>query len=260
MSVYKKIQTIEKNVVSLKGDKSSNGDKAFKKNMYVSLEKMEKIFLEQFEKYDLFLKRQVTKSESNMQPYQETDGTTTSTKIMYFANVEMTFSLIDTTTGEEVEYKFCGSDNKNANVGHAYGGAVKYARRKFYEVVFNVETSDRDVINSEDTEDLIVEPEVQKPTFYAIDGPQNSQNKRQVYDNGAYRNLSEDEQQIKEMHLRTLKSEAKKKYKERDNEVLALLVKRCKVNSLEQLPLKVFKDLCLIKFDIEDYKKIEKAI
>lgn len=257
MSIYKKIQTIEKNVVSLKGDKSSNGDKAFKKNMYVSLEKMEKIFLEQFEKYDLFLKRQVTKSESNMQPYQETDGTTTSTKIMYFANVEMTFSLIDTTTGEEVEYKFCGSDNKNANVGHAYGGAVKYARRKFYEVVFNVETSDKDVINSENIEEVIVVPEVEKPTFYKIDGPQS---KKQVYDNGVYRELTEDEQPIKEIHLRTLKSEAKKKYKERDNEILNLLTRRCKVNSLEELPLKVFKDLCLMKFDIEDYKKIEKVI
>lgn len=257
MSIYKKIQTIEKNVVSLKGDKSSNGDKAFKKNMYVSLEKMEKIFLEQFEKYDLFLKRQVTKSESNMQPYQETDGTTTSTKIMYFANVEMTFSLIDTTTGEEVEYKFCGSDNKNANVGHAYGGAVKYTRRKFYEVVFNVETSDKDVINSENIEDVVVVPEVIKPTFYNIDGPQS---KKQVYDNGGYRELTEDEQPIKEIHLRTLKTEAKKKYKERDNEVLKLLTRRCKVNSLEELPLKVFKDLCVMKFDIEDYKKIEKAI
>lgn len=257
MSIYKKIQTIEKNVVSLKGDKSSNGDKAFKKNMYVSLEKMEKIFLEQFEKYDLFFKRQVTKSESNMQPYQETDGTTTSTKIMYFANVEMTFSLIDTTTGEEVEYKFCGSDNKNANVGHAYGGAVKYVRRKFYEVVFNVETSDKDVINSENIEDVVVVPEVIRPTFYNIDGPQS---KKQVYDNGVYRELTADEQPIKEIHLRTLKTEAKKKYKERDNEVLKLLTRRCKVNSLEELPLKVFKDLCVMKFDIEDYKKIEKAI
>lgn len=257
MSIYKKIQTIEKNVVSLKGDKASNGDKAFKKNMYISLEKMEKTFLEQFEKHDLFLKRQVTKSESSMQPYQETDGTTTSTKIMYFANVEMTFSLIDTSTGEEVEYKFYGSDNKNANVGHAYGGAVKYARRKFYEVVFNVETSDKDVINSENIEDVIVIPEVKKPTFYNIDGPQN---KKQVYDNGVYRELTEDEQPIKEIHLRTLKTEAKKKYKERDNEVLKLLTRRCKVNSLEELPLKVFKDLCVMKFDIEDYKKIEKAI
>ncbi|MGL5622789.1 hypothetical protein, partial [Cetobacterium sp.] len=84
--------------------------------------------------------------------------------------------------------------------------------------------------------------------------------KKQVYDNGVYRELTADEQPIKEIHLRTLKTEAKKKYKERDNEVLKLLTRRCKVNSLEELPLKVFKDLCVIKFDIEDYKKIEKAI
>lgn len=257
MSIYKKIQTIEKNVVSLKGDKASNGDKAIKKNWYVTLEKMERTLTEQFEKYNLFFKREVTKSTSNMQPYQEINDKTTSTKIMYFSDVEMTFTFIDTTTGEELEYKFCGSDNKNTNAGQAYGGAVRYARRNFYKVVFNIETSDKDVINSENIEDVTVVPEVKKPTFYNIDGPQN---KKQVYDNGVYRELTEDEQPIKEIHLRTLKSEANKKYKERDNEVLKLLTRRCKVNSLEELPLKVFKDLCVMKFDIEDYKKIEKAI
>lgn len=257
MSIYKKLQTIEKSVIALKGDKASNGDKATKKNWYVTLEKMERTLTEQFEKHNLFFKREATKSTSSMQPYQDINGTTTSTKIMYFADVEMTFTFIDTSTGEELEYKFCGSDNKNTNAGHAYGGAVKYARRKFYEVVFNIETSDKDIINSENIEDMTITPEVQKPTFYAIDGLPKG---KQVYDNGTYRDLTEDEQPMKEAYLRTLKSEVNKIYKNRAEEIFKLLISKCRVSALEEIPLKVYKELCMSKFDIEHYKKIERVI
>lgn len=98
--------------------------------------------------------------------------------------------------------------------------------------------------------------ETEKLTFHKIDGTSTN---RQVYENGDYRDLTEDEKPLKEMHIRTLKAEADKRYKERASDVLKLLTSRCKVNSLEQLPLKVFKDLCIIKFDIESYKKIERV-
>lgn len=98
--------------------------------------------------------------------------------------------------------------------------------------------------------------ETEKLTFHKIDG---SSTNKQVYDNGAYRNLTEDEKPLKEIHIMTLKTEVNKRYKEKADSMFKLLISRCKVNSLEQLPLKVFKDLCMIKFDVENYKKIERV-
>lgn len=258
MSLLKKIKKIENTVISLVGDKSSNGDKAFKKNPYISLEKIEDTFLELFDKNDLYLKREVIKAESNMQAYTENDGKSISTKIMYFANVDLLFSIFDMTSGESIEFKFSGTSNSNTNAGHAYGAAIKYARRKFFEVVFSVKTSDKDLIENNQTnnKNTTNEHNIEKLTFHKIDGPQN----KQVYENGEYRNLTEDEKPIKEIHLKTLKSEVNKIYKEKAEEMLRLLIIRCRVTSLNQLPLKVYKELCMIKFDIENYKKIEKAI
>ena len=149
------------------------------------------------------------------------------------------------------------SDNKNTNAGHAYGGAVKYARRKFYEVVFNIETSDKDIINSETIEDAPITPEVQKPPFYAIDGLPKG---KLVYDNGTYRDLTEDEQPMKEAYLWTLKSEVNKIYKNRAEEIFKLLMSKCRVRAFEAIPLKVYKEFCMSKVDIEHYTKIERVI
>lgn len=258
MCLLKKIKKIENTVISLVGDKSSNGDKAFKKNPYISLEKIEDTFLELFDKNDLYLKREVIKTESNMQTYTENDGKSLLTKIMYFANVDLLFSIIDMTSGESIEYKFSGTSNSNTNAGHAYGSAIKYARRKFFEVVFSVKTSDKDLIENNQTnnKNTTNEHNIEKLTFHKIDGPQN----KQVYENGEYRNLTEDEKPIKEIHLRTLKSEINKLYKDKAETMFTLLTNKCRISHLHELPLKTYKELCMIKFDIENYKKIEKAI
>lgn len=99
---------------------------------------------------------------------------------------------------------------------------------------------------------------VEKMEFHKIDNPKQAE--RQVYDNGAYRSLTEDERPMNKGFLRTLMKEINSNYENRTTEIYSKLLSRCKVNTLDQLPLKVFKDLVLINFDVESYVKVNRAM
>ena len=60
--------------------------------------------------------------------------------------------------------------------------------------------------------------------------------------------------------LRTLMNQVNKKYGDKASEIFKSLLIKQKVDKLEQLPLKVFKELSDIHFDVENYKKIEKVM
>ncbi|MGL4934964.1 MAG: Rad52/Rad22 family DNA repair protein [Cetobacterium sp.] len=109
--------------------------------------------------------------------------------------------------------------------------------------------------NKSNLESIDKAPKVEKMEFHKIDGTD-----RQVYDNGAYRSLSDDEKPMNKGYLRTLIKESEKRYGENVNQIYKKLLSHSKVNSLDDLTLKVFKDLCQHKFDIEDYVKINRAI
>lgn len=132
------------------------------------------------------------------------------------------------------------------------GYEVAETKDKKYKIYWKPKNSQNDKSTM-----LVVEntTETEKLTFHKIDGPQN----KQVYENGEYRNLTEDEKPIKEIHLRTLKSEINKLYKDKAETMFTLLTNKCRVSHLHELPLKVYKELCMIKFDIENYKKIERV-
>lgn len=99
---------------------------------------------------------------------------------------------------------------------------------------------------------------VEKMEFHKIDGTK--QHERQVYDNGTYRSLTEDERPMNKGFLRTLMKEINNNYENRTTEIYSKLLSHCKVNTLDELPLKVFKDLALIGFDVESYTKVNRAM
>lgn len=99
---------------------------------------------------------------------------------------------------------------------------------------------------------------VEKMEFHKIDGTK--QPERQVYDNGTYRSLTEDERPMNKGFLRTLMKEINNNYENRTTQIYSKLLSHCKVNTLDDLPLKVFKDLALIKFDVESYTKVNRAM
>ena len=103
------------------------------------------------------------------------------------------------------------------------------------------------------------EEPVEQLNFHKIDGPVKS-GIRQVYENGVYRNLTPDELPMNPGFLRTLMNEINKKYGDKASDMFSSLLVKQKVDKLEQLPLKVFRELTTIHFDIELYTKVSKAI
>ena len=102
------------------------------------------------------------------------------------------------------------------------------------------------------------EEPVEPLIFHKLDSAK--QKPKQVYDNGIYRDLTEDELPMNPGFLRTLKKEIINRYSDKSDEMFRTLLIRHRVDRLEQLPLQTFKDLIKINFDVANYKKIEKVI
>ena len=228
MNIYEKIEAIEKSIISLAGDKTTDG-KPNGKN-YISLEKMEKKLSPLFQKYKLFLKKEVTKSNSSCSTYeQKTEKYGTQTKVMYFVDVEATFTFIDISSGESLDFKFCGSDNKNTNAGQCYSSAVSYARRNFYKTIFNIEIGTKDNIleELEDKKDIVSET------------------------------VDEDSKQMSKVYCKTLVNALKDKYGEQGYILQINKIKaKHKLEKLEKLLLADFKQIVKTNFDIDEYIKV----
>ena len=246
MNIYEKIEAIEKSIISLSGDKATNG------KSYISLEKMEKNLSPLFQKHKLFLKKEVTKSSSSCSTYtQEGSQNTTQTKIMYFVDVEATFTFIDTSSGESLDFKFCGSDNKNTNADQCYSSAVSYVRRNFYKTIFNLEIGARDnIAEKAEQKDGIGTSEV--PTKEINETPG-----KKYFVNGEHRELTEDEKPLSKTYYKTLVETLKKKYGEGGfiQQINRIKAKH-KISKLTNLTLGSYKDIVRINFDIEQYTKV----
>lgn len=108
------------------------------------------------------------------------------------------------------------------------------------------------------TPPITKEEPIEKLTFHKIDGAKNET--KQVYENGVFRDLSEDELPMNPGFLRTLMKEINKRYENEASNMFKLLLIKHKADKLEQLPLRAFKSLCQIHFDVKEYTKIERVV
>lgn len=237
MNIYEKLEAIEKSIISLAGDKTTDGKPDGK--LYITLEKMEKELKPFFQKYNLFLKKEVTKSTSSCSTYQQEnqykDSKNTQTKVMYFVDVEVLFTFIDTKTGETTEFKFCGSDNKITNAGQCFSSAVSYARRNFYKTIFNIEIGSKDEILKEQEE---------------LEN-KNITTQKETWDGEKYSIQPVPKNPIGPEKAKILKKGVLDLYGQVDGATnLELLKTNNKVYKLEQLEQEVFEKIISCKFDL----------
>lgn len=106
---------------------------------------------------------------------------------------------------------------------------------------------------------VVKDEPIETLSFHKIDGSTKS-GIRQVYENRVYRDLTSDELPMNPGFLRTLMNEINKKYGDKASNMFQALLIKQKVEKLDQLPLKVFKELTSTHFDVELYTKVNKAI
>lgn len=144
------------------------------------------------------------------------------------------------------EYAECSLEKKAGYESQKTKNAVIYWKAKLSKTT----TKTPPVIKNEPIETL---------SFHKIDGSTKS-GIRQVYENGVYRDLTSDELPMNPGFLRTLMNEINKKYGDKASNMFQALLIKQKVEKLDQLPLKVFKELTSTHFDVELYTKVNKAI
>ena len=143
------------------------------------------------------------------------------------------------------EYAECSLEKKEG---------YEYQKTKSGDIYWKAKTSKVPT----QTPKVTKEEPVEKLSFHKIDGSKTEV--KQVYENGSFRDLSEDELPMNPGFLRTLMKEINKKYENEASNMFKLLLIKHKVDKLEQLPLRAFKSLCQICFDVKEYTKIERVI
>lgn len=144
------------------------------------------------------------------------------------------------------EYAECSLDKKEG---------YEYQKTKSGDIYWKAKTSKAPT----QTPRITKEETSEELNFYKIDGPTRS-GIRQVYENGVYRDLTPDELPMNPGFLRTLMNEINKKYGDKACDMFKALLIKQKIDKLEQLPLKVFRELTTIHFDVELYTKVNKAM
>lgn len=142
MSIYKKLLTIQKEVLGLKKDKKSNT------YSYLTGEKLLSFIKPIMNREGLLLKQEVLSIKNERQNYKTGIGTAhEKDKSEILSKVMMRFTWIDSDTGEKDENLFGANGQNDWEKG--LGSALTYAERYFLMKFFHLETDEDDIDNDD---------------------------------------------------------------------------------------------------------------
>jgi hypothetical protein len=137
MNLYQKLVAIQKEVRG--AQKDSSAGQGFTSYPYVSGTKLLNLIRPRMDKHGLLLVQQVDSIENERMDYQTAKGS----KSELLSKVTMTFTWIDSESGETLPVKFAANGMNNWDKG--LGSALTYAERYFLLKFFHIPTDEDDV-------------------------------------------------------------------------------------------------------------------
>lgn len=137
MGIYKKLLAIQSNVRGL--CKNADAGNGFSGYQYVSGSKVLDVIRPLMDKHGLLLAQQIDSIENERIDYAVKNGS----KSELLTKVMMTFTWIDTESGETLPVKFGANGMNNWDKG--LGSALTYAERYFLLKFFHISTDEDDV-------------------------------------------------------------------------------------------------------------------